>query len=127
MQQAPVTDGYWNERLDFLIRTFLSRTEGSMGYDEFCGIRTGQDGKDNLTLQDRLLEDGILCLKVGPEGLEIALTENGIEFIVMGGYSRTWVSRQKSPPKEENKWRGVIILGLFYLALFAGAYFSLKK
>jgi hypothetical protein len=127
MQQVHVTDGSWNEKLDCLIRTFLSRTEGTMGYDEFCGIGNSPDIKEDLSLRDRLLDDSILCLKVSPNGLEISLTESGIEFIVMGGYSRTWVTRLENPRMQENNWRGVIILGLFYLALFAGAYFSLKK
>jgi hypothetical protein len=126
MQQA-IPQAIRNEKLDGLIRCMLSRPEGTMSYDEFCFMEGDSVSEEPDQLLDQLLEDKLINFRVGPQGLELALTEDGIESIVMGGYCNSWVPMRGWKQARRRKIRGFLVLLFFYLSLFACAYFSLRR
>jgi len=116
-----------HEKLDLLLRSFLRYPKGSIRLDRFQNEFIEIAGADLFNLEEKLLDDGLLCYKVGPSGLEISLTDCGTEFIVYGGYSRVWEPSLNSKSPGSRKILGFLMIGIIYIALLVAICLSLKK
>jgi hypothetical protein len=89
MQLTSKTPGL-DEKLDGLLSLLMYEYEEQPAvplagfydrYGEFFG-------EELQSLQEILLEDGLVRCFVGPRGLELEITHKGINFMAKGGYSR---------------------------------------
>ncbi|HTQ26639.1 MAG TPA: hypothetical protein VMI35_00855 [Puia sp.] len=125
--QPFTTDTLRREKLDDLVRSFLSQPGGSMSYETFCCMTEYYCRDQQESLLEQLLEDEFVCFQVTTEGLELTLTELGIVNIVMGGYVRERTPQHERKQKRSRKVKAALILFIFYTVVFACAYFSLKR
>jgi hypothetical protein len=88
MQLTSKTPGL-DEKLDGLLSLIMHEYEDQPAIPlEGFYDRYGEFFGDELhNLQEILFEDGLIRCFVGPEGLELEITQKGIGFMAKGGYS----------------------------------------
>ena len=128
MQLTSKTPGQ-DEKLDGLLSLLMQEYEDQPAvplarfyerYGEFFG-------EDLNNLQEILFEDGLIRCIVGNNGLELEITNKGINFMAKGGYSRAireeMVSHDDQLRVQKNNrfWNSLITVG-FILAILVCFY-----
>src|SRR4030095_5995510 len=118
MQLTSKTPGL-DEKLDGLLSLLMHEYEDQPAVP-LAGFydRYGEFFGDELqNLQDILLEDGLVRCFVGPHGLELATTHQGISFMAKGGYSREiqeeMICHDEALRAQENNrlWNTLVAIG----------------
>jgi hypothetical protein len=123
MQLTSKTPGL-DEKLDGLLSLIMHEYEDQPAIP-LAGFydRYGEFFGDELhNLQEILFEDGLIRCFVGPEGLELEITQKGIGFMAKGGYSseirEEMISHEDALRTQKNNkiWNTVVTVG-FMLAI----------
>ena len=88
MQLTSKTPGL-DEKLDGLLSLLMQEFDDkpTIPLDGFYDRYGEFFGEELHNLQEILLEDGLVLCFVGPRGLELEITDKGIDFMAKGGYS----------------------------------------
>ena len=88
MQLTSKTPGL-DEKLDGLLSLLMQEFDDkpTIPLDGFYDRYGEFFGEELHNLQEILLEDGLVRCFVGPRGLELEITDKGIDFMAKGGYS----------------------------------------
>jgi len=118
MQLTSKTPGL-DEKLDGLLSLIMNEYEEqpAIPLDGFYD-RYGEFFGDELhSLQEILFEDGLIRCFVGPEGLELEITQKGIGFMAKGGYSseirEEMISHEDALRAQKNNkiWNTLVTIG----------------
>jgi hypothetical protein len=117
-----------DEKLDGLLSLLMHETEDNLRtsprtdiynrYSEFFGEELG-------SLQEILFEDGLIRYSVGPGGLEMEITPQGVNFMAKGGYSREIREEMVSHDdalraQKNNKFWNTVVTIAFFIAIAIG-------
>jgi hypothetical protein len=120
-------------KLDGILALLFQECSGStisqQTFYENYGELFGEDFND---LQQILFEDGLVKSFVGPDGFEMEITRDGIDFMSTGGYSRDireeliYHGAVLKSMRNLKTWNTVVLL-CFFLALVFCFYLTHRK
>ncbi len=128
MQLTSKTSGL-DEKLDGLLSLLMHEYEDQPAIP-LAGFydRYGEFFGDELqSLQEILLEDGLVRCFVGTRGLELEITQKGINFMTKGGYSREireeMISHDEALRVQQNNRLWNILVAIGFIAAIAVCFY----
>jgi hypothetical protein len=118
------------EKMDSLLKGILREPDARILFVEFHRCAPELDLVELQVIREMLIEDGALVLEDGKKGLEIRITEAGIDFFLSGGYTRDWsewmdfFSGGSNHPKRKSR---TLILCAVLIVLSAGLFYWFGK
>jgi hypothetical protein len=122
--QSTATTLDQHQKMDALLKGLLMEPEAKILLVEFSRCAPQVDPIESIRYSEMMIRDGALKLIRGPKGIEIKLTEAGIDFYLSGGYSRDWKDWEQSVSSATRNSAGnsriLVVLALILLLAAAG-------
>ena len=126
MQLTSKTPGL-DEKLDGLLSLLMHEFEDqpAIAMEGFYDRYGEFFGEELHNLQEILFEDGLIRCSVGPRGLEMEITPEGVRFMAKGGYSREIQEEMVSHDdalraQKNNKFWNTVVTIAFFIAIGIG-------